>query len=179
MKKTAVILVAALLTIGIVSFGWGKVKATFRYDTPELSYEKSGPWFTELNGVLTSGDFSMVVYTDKSGAFFTPVLHRDDRGWTPVSHQFDATKRIYPDAGIVYLRPIDDKFVIDYRLIVPISDPSPVVSDTLGTSFLSKEFESGEGKLICGIAVLDMDVPTDYQFLIDGKAFSFEAVGGK
>lgn len=170
MKRVIGVISVILLIISFSSFIYNSfISPMFRYQTPAESFEKSCPRNSKLIDIIEDENLALLIYLEKDGAFCEEIIIKDNRGWTPMSTnmKFNNIKEIYLNDQFIFLKQIDDRYVVEISILADINENIGVISDSIGSTFITKTYElNSNRKIIYGLLVLDESFPDEYKIFL-------------
>ena len=176
MKKQILIIsiCACILAIVLGTTIYNEVIAkSFRYSTPEESFEKSSPHNTELVDIIESDNIALVLYKNKEGTFFERFIAKDERGWTPLSVSYPDKKEKMEDDVFYEIKVIQNKNIIRVETIIEKDHDIPIITDSLDSKFINRSYELVSGRiLVVGLLVIENQFPDHYNVIVKDKVIT-------
>ena len=168
MKKKIAVLSTLVLTVCLSMFIYNEIIAKlFRYSTPLEAFEKSSPRNSQIIEILEDKDVAMVVFKKANGASSIHITAKDNHGWTPLSVSYQNKRKLSLSNGFINIKDINEKSVVDVRLVIDINSNIPMISDSLNSTFLVGRYEYDSGKkLVYGFLVSEEGFSDDYRIKI-------------
>lgn len=171
MKKKLAIIGSLVLIISLSIFIYNEIIAkSFRYQTPEESFEKSSSHKSELVEILEENDIALVIYKNEKGVYSDHVIVKDNRGWSPLTVNYKNKKVVSRKEGFFYVKEIENKYVVEIVTIRESAEDIPSIGDNLYSEFVIRSYETNTGRrLVYGFLVTSDKISEGYSILLDGQ----------
>ena len=169
MKKKIAIVSTLVLAVSLSLFIYNEIIAkSFRYQTPEESFEKSSSH--KLVEILEENDIALVIYKNEKGVYSDHVIVKDNRGWSPLTVNYRNKKVVSRKEGFFYVKEIENKYVVEIVTIRESAEDIPSIGDNLYSEFVIRSYETNTGRrLVYGFLVTSDKISEGYSILLDGQ----------